>query len=389
MKQNLVLTLVLLIISSGIFSQEYESYKKLKNTTISSEHLGFDKNITITVPYEWQNNINRSYPLIIIFDRQNPRSHNYILNTIDYLTSNDQMPSSIIISVESEEKYRYLETVHKSSNDKGLALENEKFIFEELIPMAESQLKASDYRVLIGHSRYGYFTTSMLFSRLDEINAIISLSPFFEQKNVDLTDSIQKLANYQSKSTKYYRFGIGDDYPENYYKMDSSFRDFKNNSINTKGILFKEAGHNVTPGLTIATALYEVFEEWSKSQNKYFSNDFDKIHEFDKFENEVTDHYGRKLDFSLGVLNGKGWFLYNNEKFDKAIEAWEIMLKSYPNFSEAHLYILDAKMMMNKDLPEQEIRKTLTIFRKSLVNSKFYTEEEKIELLKEVESIYK
>ncbi|WP_159038386.1 alpha/beta hydrolase-fold protein [Brumimicrobium mesophilum] len=389
MKIALTLFLAIFITSTRVIAQEYESYNKLLDTTISSKFLGFDKNISITVPYEWQKNMDRKFPLIVIFDRQNPRSHNYIINTIDYLTSNDQMPSSIIISIESEHIFRYNETSHSNYNSEAQASDNEKFIFDEIIPMAENDLNASDYRILIGHSRYGYFTTSLLFSQLDDVDAIISLSPFFTQKNVDFTDSIQNLADYQSKSTKYYRFGIGGDYPADYHKMDSSLQGFQNASINSKGLLFKEAGHNATPGLIIAPALYEIFEEWAKSQNKYFSNDYDKIEEFNKFENEVIDHYGSKIDFSLGILNGKGWFFYNEERYNKAIEAWEIQLKSYPNFSETHLYILDAKMMMNKDLPKEEIDESIHFFKNELEKSEFYSNEEKIKLLKEVETEFK
>ena len=389
MKHSLFIILLLFITSTRILSQEYESYNKLLDSTITSKFLGFDKNISVYVPYEWQKDIERKFPVIVIFDRQNPRSHGYIINTIDYLTSNDQMPSSIIISVESEPKYRYKETSHPNYYNEAQPAENEKFNFDEIIPMAERELNASDYRLFIGHSRYGYFTTSLLFSRLDDVDAIISLSPFFTQKNVDFTDSIQNLTNYQSNSTKYYRFGIGGDYPEDYYKMDSSLDDFQNTSINAKGILFKEAGHNVTPGLIIAPALYEIFEEWAKSQNNYFSNDYDKINEFEKFEKEVFAHYGSKIDFSIGVLNGKGWFFYNEERYDKAISAWEILLKSYPNYSETLLYILDAKMLMNKDLPQEEIDESLRIFKSSLEKSEFYSDEEKVELLKGVEKTFK
>ena len=103
------------------------------------------------------------------------------------------MPSSIIISIESEQKYRYFETLHKISSEKGLAEENEKFIFDELIPLAEKHYNASLFRLFIGHSRYGYFTSSLFFSRIDDLNGVISLSPFFSQKNVDLTDSLQNL----------------------------------------------------------------------------------------------------------------------------------------------------------------------------------------------------
>lgn len=88
MKKTVYFLLLIFIFSNNLFGQDYERYKKLLDTTITSKHLGFDKNITITVPFEWQKNTNRDFPLIIIFDRQNTRSHNFILNTIDYLSSN-------------------------------------------------------------------------------------------------------------------------------------------------------------------------------------------------------------------------------------------------------------------------------------------------------------
>ncbi len=377
-----------LLIHNGVFTQEYENYKKLLDTTISSKSLGFEKNIAVIVPFNWQKDIDREFPLILIFDSQNERSHNYMVNTIDYLTSNDQMPASIIISVESEQQYRYLETLHKTSSDKGLALENEKFIFEELIPLAENQFNASDFRILIGHSRYGYFTSSLLFSRLNDLNAIVSLSPFFYQKNIDLTDSVKKLEKLKLKSTKYYRFGIGNDYPDDFQKMDSVFKTLKNSLINAKGMLFSEASHNVTPGLIIATALYEIFEEYAKIQNKYLSNDFDKLKEINEFEKELTNHYGSKLVFSLGVLNGKGWYFYNEGKYNKAIEAWEIVLKSYPNFSEVHLYILDAQMMLNKDFSKQEIDVIIDRFKISLSKSNIYSDDQKKEILEEIGKNY-
>lgn len=151
MNKSIYLIILVLVGTNNLFAQEYERYKKLLDTTITSKNLGFDKNITVTVPFEWQEDINRDFPLIIVFDRQNLRSHNYILNTIDYLTSNEQMPSSVIISVESEQEHRYYETLHLASSEKGLALENEKFIFEELITLAEKNIMRQhlDYLLVI------------------------------------------------------------------------------------------------------------------------------------------------------------------------------------------------------------------------------------------------
>jgi tetratricopeptide (TPR) repeat protein len=384
MKKSILVVYLILVTATLSVAQEYESYKKLADTTFFSENLGFDKNISVVVPFEWQADIERDFPLIIIFDRQNQRSNNYILNTIDYLTSTDQMPSSIIISVESDQEHRYLETAPKVSSPNGLMLENEKFIFNELIPLAEKQFRASNFRLFIGHSRYGYFTTSLLFSRLNELNAIVSLSPFFIEKNVDLTDSIKLLKNQKFNSTKYYRFGIGNDYPKQYAKMDSILKIEQPKSVDIKGTLFQEAGHYTTPGLTIASSLYDIFEEWSKIQGEYFSNDQKDLTVFNSLNTKIKNHYGGELVFSLGILNGKGWFFYGKEDYAKAIEAWEILLKTYPNFSQGYLALIDAQIQLKLDFS-----KSVDRFKQSLTKSTIYSDIEKEELIQELEELIK
>ena len=381
--KNLTLTIVLVFfLSISLTAQEYERYKRITDTSIVSEQLGFEKNITITVPFEWQRNTNRKFPLVVVFDSQNQRSHNYILNTIDYLTSNEQMPSSIIVSIASSEKYRLSETMHKETSENGLLEENEKFLFKELIPFMEKEYNASSFRLFIGHSRYGYFTTSLLSSSVDKLNGVISLSPFFSQKNVELVDSIGTLNNHEFGSTKYYRYGIGSDYPSQFFKMDFVLKTMTNENFDTKGVLFKEADHNVTPGLTIGVALYEVFEKWSEIQSTYFSNDQKDLNIISSLEDDIVEHYGNSLAFSLGILNGKGWYFYGEGEYEKAIEAWEIMLASYPNFSEAYLYIIDAQIKLNRDYSD-----VTELFKASLAKSEIYSTEEKSQLLMELESI--
>ncbi|KUJ53360.1 hypothetical protein [Chryseobacterium sp. JAH] len=372
------------LISSSLFAQNYERYKKLKDTVINSTNLGFGKKISVMVPVEWQEEINNDFPLIIVFDKQNKRSHNYILNTIDYLTSNEQMPSSVIISVESEQRYRYIETQYKISDPNGRALENEKFIFEELIPVAERDFKASSFRILIGHSRYGYFTTSLFKSRINDLNAVISMSPFFVQKDTDLTVSINELNNHSYPHKKYYRFGIGNDYPEDFNKMDSAIKSIHHPFLDIKGYRFKEADHNATPGLLINTALYEIFEDWYSIQSKYISNKQIDLNIKKSLDKEIVSNYGVKLNFSLGILNGKGWYFYNEKQYNKAIEAWKILLQTYPNFSETYLNIIKAQIQLKQSYSE-----TIKEFKKLQLSSEFYTEEEKKQLEIELKEITK
>ncbi|MGK0448377.1 MAG: putative alpha/beta superfamily hydrolase, partial [Polaribacter sp.] len=339
-----LLILLFLFCSIQIFSQKYESYKKIADTTISSLNLGYNKNISVIVPKDWQQNIEKKYPLTIIFDRQNKRSNQFIINTIDYLTINDQMPASIIVSVDSEQMKRTKETLHKKTNSIGMAQENELFIFNELIPFIEKNYKASKFRVLIGHSRYGYLTTYLFEKRLNQLNAVISLSPFFTtQKNINLTDSIIKVNSYKGKQTKYYRYGIGNDFPKEFEIMEQSLKLLDNEFINAKGILLPEAYHNVTPGLIAPLAIYEVFEYWSKQVNLFFDISNKNINQLEIASKNIENHYGEKLRPSIGILNGKGWEFYNDKEYQKAIAIWEVLLTEYPNYSEGYLNIIWAQ----------------------------------------------
>lgn len=384
-KKRLSLVWILTLATAALFAQQYERHKSLKDTTLFSKHLGFEKKISILVPREWQKDIKNDFPLIIVFDRQNQRSNQYILNTIDYLVSNEQMPSCIVISVASEQRYRYRETQYPISDSNGRAGENEKFIFEELIPLAEKEYKASAFRLFIGHSRYGYFTTSLLHSRTNELNGIISMSPFYGQKHVDLTDSVMQLNNRSFHSKKYYRFGIGNDYPDDFAKMNAVIsKRVANPFLDMKGYHFKQADHNATPGLLISTALYEIFEAWSGIQSRYISNEQKEVGVKTLLDKAIVANYGVTLRFSLGILNGKGWYFYNEKQYAKAIQAWKTLIDAYPNFSEGYLYIIDAQIQL-----QQSYNETVEAFKSSLASSQFYTDQEKKALETELKEMIK
>jgi len=375
------LIVIFLFLTNYILSQNYESYKELADTTIASSYLGYNKNISVIVPKDWQQNIEKKFPLTILFDRQNKRSNQFIINTIDYLTINDQMPASIIVSVDSEQMKRTKETLHKQTNSTGKAEENEFFIFNELIPFIEKNYKASKFRILIGHSRYGYLTTYLFQKRLNELNAVISLSPFFTtQKNINLADSITKVNSYKGKSMKYYRYGIGNDYPDEFPVMEQSLKSIDNKLINAKGVLFQEAYHNTTPGLILPSVFYEVFEYWSNQLNQFFDIGNKDINQLAKASQNIENHYGYELRPSIGILNGKGWEFYNDKEYQKAIMIWETLMKEYPNFSEGLLNIYWAQEELNLDTKQTKERLI-----ENLKHSKFYSESEKKEILKEVE----
>ncbi|MDY0103480.1 MAG: alpha/beta hydrolase-fold protein [Lentimicrobium sp.] len=369
-------------LSMSLSAQTFEQYQPSIDTLLNSTNLGYDKAISITLPRELVPGSDHIYPLIIIFDQQNQRSFNFLLRTIDYLTSNEQMPASVIAGIASTMDKRYQETQWPISDSAGFADKTEAFIFEELIPMLKSTCQVGDFLLLTGHSRYGFFTSTLLAKYPETIDAVISLSPFFQQSNMNVLDSINLAFSGTNVNHKvYYRFGMGRDFPKDYEAVQQLLANHNFPMLDAKGEIFPQADHNVTPGLIVGSALYDIFSYWSKIQNRYIADPELLSGNLEELMDSIVMQYGTKIPISLGILNGKGWALYGIMKYDQAIEAWEVLLHNYPEFSEAYLYIAMARKELN-----MEFATYVDKFRQQLKRSKFYTEEEKKQLLQEYEA---
>jgi predicted alpha/beta superfamily hydrolase len=268
-----LITIASLPFTLRCFSQGLERYHTLKDTAMVSKNLGYKKQIQITVPVEYQENLPQSFPLIVIFDMQNQRQYQYILRSIDFLTANEQMPSAIIVGVEAGNgNRRYRETQLKVIDTSGVGEKNEVYIFNELIPLLRGSFKANAFTMLIGHSRYGFLTTYLLAKHPQDLNAVVSISPFMQQPGFNLINTlIQEIKKSEPGHMVYYRYAMGNDYPEDYKQLTTALKttDFKPQNFNVDGWWFPQADHNTTPALTITRSLYEIFEYWYSCQHDY------------------------------------------------------------------------------------------------------------------------
>jgi hypothetical protein len=374
--KTLLSVLFSFIIISAAFTQRYESYKKLKDTTFQSSSLGYEKDISIVVPKEWDPSLSKRFPVILIFNKENESINNYIINTIDYITTNSQMPSCIIISVASPFKYNYTETAYQVSTSSGKAKKNEAFIFDELLPFAAEKLKANSFRLLIGHSRYGFYTTSLFVNRIQDLNAVIAFCPSYKQEKINLADSSIHYKPKNDQAVKYYRAGVESDHIEDYEEFE---RQVDKSYFNIKATEFKYVYPDVVPGLAIAPALYDIFNFWAEEQRKYDNRGKFNPAELAEINKNIELHYGEQMSLSIGVLNGKAWGFFTRGSYEDAIRAWELLLNEHPSFLDAFMGIISAQSEVRIDN-----KKRLSAFRKCVKEATYFTKKEKKELLREL-----
>lgn len=390
---KLVIASLLLFLSIYTNAQQTEinGYKPLEDLTIESPNLGYKKFMKVYVPEGYDAKGPKSYPLIILFDRQNAINNNYLLQTIGYLTTFGQMPQSVIISVASNINKRGAETILKASNENGLGEMNEKFILDELIPYANKNYHTNSFEMLIGHSRYGYFTTYMLAQHLTTFNAVVSISPFYKQNNINLVDTlINKIKTTKGISNNvYYEYVTGDSITDtqDYGLMKRALHDsVLPDYFKATGFEYYNGYHMATPGLSLGNAVYSIFGQWVMAATQYYNDTTQTTPETTKYYKAqlgIAD-YGDKLPFSLGTLNGKAWQYFNNNRKDKAIEAWQVALDEYPGYSELYLYMAQAAKDLGKPFANY-----VAAFKAGLKTSAYYTKSDRKELMKELKELDK
>lgn len=332
-------------LATGLLAQsESEYYQNPKDTVLSSRFLGTQKSITVILPKSFSKSRSTKFPLIIVFDRQNKRNFRQAFEDINYLVSFDEMPEAVVIGISTDNNQRFFETSLLASAEQARGEKLIRFLFEELIPWASSALNCGSNRVLIGHSRFGYFSSYILANQLPHLTAVVSLSPFFVQPHVNVTDSlVSSLSTRQWHHTVYYRFVTGDSATDTneFSLMQSALsRARVPESFNWKGTAFYNARHMAVPGLGLMPSQLEIFDYWSDATIKMLQTEALFTPEvYQQFKQQMKRHYGDSLGLGLSVLNGIGYKFYNKQQYEAARTAWQILLQEYPMFAAASISI--------------------------------------------------
>ena len=369
-----------------------EYYQSSIDTVVESKILNEKKKITVILPRGFSKSKATKFPLLIVFDRQNKKIFRQIYESINYLVSFSEMPECVIVGVTTDDNKRTFETLLSASSKNGYGEKNGDFIFDELIPFVEKEYNVNDCKVLIGHSRYGYFTSYLLSKHLNNLTAVISCSPFFLEPNVNLVDSLKsKILKEPLKHPFYYRIIYGDTATEtNELALMKNFLNKANlpQYFNWKDLAFPKANHNSVPGLGVMPSLLEIFDYWSTESKKVLTESkiyFNKT-EYDSFLQKMATHYGDKIGLGLNDLNGIGYKYYREKKYSEARKTWNIFLEEFPTFSYAYLSIGKSYM---KENDKQNAVKFFEKAKQNLTNNSFYSDTEKEEILQEIEALVK
>ncbi|MCB0761088.1 MAG: hypothetical protein KDC12_06145 [Flavobacteriales bacterium] len=277
MRFNFWLFFFLLILAFSSSARDLSSYEKPIALQLYSETLGDSVSVEITVPSELKSQSNREYPVVYLLDQQLRSNYTYNLSTIDYLSSLQWMPKSIIVGIAFSRRSRISWTVPNASG--GRADDLIAFMETELLQVLKKDYPIADFHLLVGHSRTAIFSSYALSKDPDFFNGAIASSV----SNFDFGSALQQeqfdqfLKEMGSSTHKYfYYFSTGEEQYGDLHEaaVDTLHAYFMSRELphNLEWKFYKHhVAHELTPGLTVANALSEIFKEYGRRIDVCFS----------------------------------------------------------------------------------------------------------------------
>lgn len=392
MRTLIILTLIIIFGIANVFGQQYSLYSN-DILSIESEYLQETIDLNLHLPETQPFSANTTkYPITIIFDSQHERTYPLMINSIDLLTSETQIPESIIIGVPFNFQNRlYLTSSQKRGNDSLSGIERmELFLFNELLPQIQNKYKGNDYISIIGHSRTAFLVNYLAYKRPSEINLAVSLSGFFNEDSMStntfynfLTDD----SNFPSKFNYYYTAGTSLEemtYLVQFKNLDSLM---KNQLIseNVK-IAFSEtsnANHMTNYWVSLPPILIDVFSSYNSILDSWFHNDKkasnidNPIKQFERDLEQASKSIGLNLNPNLTHIFSLASYYINKQDHKTAIKFFELGLDYFPEYLELYIEIIEIYKDLNNTEKIDFYKNTL---REKTLKSLYLSETDKQEV---------
>jgi len=164
------------IMSLTSFAQNED--RIIKRDTVYSEVLSEDREIAVYLPQSYYSS-NQNYPVLYILDGD--YNFNYVSGLLELQASiSENIPEMILIGISGKGSETYRKNCKPNMEgieDKGNADQVANFIQKELIPFVDKNYRASNYKILAGHSIGGLFVINTALHNPNMFNNYIAISP--------------------------------------------------------------------------------------------------------------------------------------------------------------------------------------------------------------------
>lgn len=250
MKKTLLFGLVFLFSHNLSPQTIYEEF--------ASEKLLATRKIKIQLPRNYQSNIDKRYPIVLVLDGD--YLFEPVAGNVDYYSYWEDMPDAIVVGVIQGEN-RYADCEYDNMN--FLPAENGAKFFEflgmELIPYIDKKYRTAKFIVGVGHDFTANFLNYYLFKTPSLLNGIINLSPDFAPMMEERL--VKRIPELKQKIFYYLATGTQDvkELHDSAESLKAQLQGLESETFSFYYDNFEDANHYSLVGKGIPNALDKIF----------------------------------------------------------------------------------------------------------------------------------
>jgi predicted alpha/beta superfamily hydrolase len=315
---------------------------------IHSNILKEDRVIWVRTPPGYQQSKD-VYP--VLYQTDAPGHVNEIGSTIDFLVSNNRMPSLIVVGIANTDRTRDLTPTHadfKNPDGTVNALPTSggadrflDFIQTELISEIEKRYRTAPYRIFAGHSLGGLLAIHTLITRPDLFNAYIAVSPSLQWDDGHTLHQAQQFFATHPELKKTLFFSLAnEDTPPN--PMGVNFEQLRKTLAAgaPKGLIWDSAHYvDEDHGSTVLRAHYAglrtIFSGWQVPRDEN-GLPVGSLAGLQQHFQKLSERFGYRIPVPENSMNNLGYQLMGAKKFDEAIAVFKQNVEFYPGSANVY-----------------------------------------------------
>ena len=320
------------------------SFAQIIFENFESKFMNENRELKIQLPRNYELNIEKKYPLIIVFDGD--YMFEPVMGSAEYLSYWGNIPESIIVGV-NQTNSRY-EDCSVLDNIDFVPIASSanfyEFISQELIPHFDKNYRTTKFKVAIGQESTANYINYFLINKQTLFSGFISVSPKF---SFDMEKYLIKRFEKIKTNIIYFLASSKRDFKsikQRTYSLSENLNSLDNEFVSFKFKQYEDLTHFNLPIYSLSEGIEYIFSNYSPinaveydnviseletSPVKYLENKYEKIFEI----------YGLEKDILVSDFRAIEKFIEKSENFNYYKDLSKLADNNHPNTILASYYM--------------------------------------------------
>ena len=327
MKKLLLLAVVLLLQNTASSQATYKSFK--------SSRLGETRELKIQLPRNYDSNVEKRYPLVLVLDGDylfEPMAGN-----VDILSYWHEIPETIVVGVnqlESRMEDTQYDDLQYLPSQEGAAFF--EFLGMELLPFLDENYRTAKFLILVGHDYTANFINYYLLKKEPLFHAYVNLSPDLAP---EMENRLYEALSIADSRKWFYLATASEDVPQlkkSAELLHRQLQSIENPNLHYAYSNIENANHYSLIAHAIPKALEHIFKAYSPVKTFHYENEiiismtspYDYLTE--KYAT-IEEFYGLDIPVRINDFLKIGKALELHQNWDDLEKLGELAKEEYPH----------------------------------------------------------